>query len=488
MRISLFGKKPEDQSPAFSAGGRKTIRKRKLSDNSRVSREEVEERIDQILKAYHNASALIGNIPERFMPPAAKAIMKSALLENKKIKDFIYGLENRRPPRFMIVGRTGVGKSSLINAILGVYAAETSAVEIGTKDVVRHVYDVDGRTAMEVLDTRGIGESFGRTEGTETTAEKALMDAVRAFAPDGLLFVAPCANRDRLDQDVRTVSRMLKKYEKACGAQLPVFVVLNRADEVEPAQERIPSEFSERKKNNIRTSVEQVRRIMEEQGVSCIAMEAVSSYIDWGCTGEELAAMTPEEREAHPMVYDGRYHIEELQDMLIDNLQVEASMGLALAGKAEAVLSKLAVAVVGMFSVAAGGVPVTNFGADTPDSIALTGLQAIMVVFISIIGGVKLSFKQACDYIASFGGSFAAGRLFKATSRVMSSTVVIFIHRFFPMVPARISSLFLNCGLAGGGTAIIGLASVRHFIQGISMTRVKNEFGEKIRSKLGKIF
>lgn len=493
MGFPTFRKKPVSQSPASDdirekknqEKRRKTDGKKRgrTVDNSRVSRDEVERRIEQILAAYNNAAALIDSIPERYMPSAAKAIMKSALLENKKVKEFIYGLEHRRPPRFMIVGRTGVGKSSLINAMLGIYAAETSAIQIGTRGVTRHEYQVEGRTTIEVLDTRGVGESFDGEEGTQETAERALLEAIRSFSPDGLLFVVPCANRDRLNQDAGIVSHILKKYKKAHGTEIPVFVVLNRADEVEPIQEKRSEEFSQRKLNNIQTSIRQVQKVMEEQGIAYMEIEAVSSYIDWGHTPEELAQMSQEEREALPMAYDGRYQIDRLMEILIDNLQVEASMGLALVGKAETVLNKLAVAVVGMFSLAAGGVPVTNFHAGTPDSIALTGLQAIMVLFISIIGGVQLSFKQACDYIAGFGGSFAAGRLFKATSHAMSGAVVFFIQRFFPMVPAKISALFLNCGLAGGGTAIIGLASVRHFIQGISLTKVKNEFGEKMRRK-----
>ncbi|MEG7529924.1 MAG: hypothetical protein RSF83_00860, partial [Hungatella sp.] len=69
-----------------------------------------------------------------------------------------------------------------------------------------------------------------------------------------------------------------------------------------------------------------------------------------------------------------------------------------------------------------------------------------------------------------------------------SGTVVFFIQRFFPMIPQKVSALFINCGLAGGGTAIIGLASVRHFIQGISLTKVKSEFGGQVKEKMRQLF
>ncbi|MEG0369502.1 MAG: GTPase, partial [Hungatella sp.] len=459
-------------------------KKKKTVDHANISHEEVEKRIDQILAAYQNAAVMIDGIPDQYLPFAAKTIMKKALLENPKIQEFIYGLEHRRPPRFMIVGRTGVGKSSLINAMLGIYAAETSAVEIGTKGVIRHAYEVEGKTSIEVLDTRGVGESFDDSRESAQTAETALLHAMLVFSPDAILFVEPCANRDRLNQDAKITSRMLKRYRREYHLEIPVFVVLNRADEVEPIQEKDPSQFSNRKLANMKTSVGQVRKVLEEQDISYIDILPVCSYIDWGHTQEELSAMSQEERENLPMLYDGRYQIEELMELILDNMQVEASMGLAMVGKAETVLNKLAVAMVGIFSLAAGGVPVTNFSVGTPDNIALTGLQAIMVLFISMIGGIRLSFKQACDYIVGFGGTFATGQLFKMTSHVMSGTVVFFIQRFFPMIPQKVSALFINCGLAGGGTAIIGLASVRHFIQGISLTKVKSEFGGQVKEKM----
>ena len=472
--------KTDKKAGSMGAGSRQKA-------DRQVSREEVEARIERVLSAYRGMEQLIDSLPDKVAPPFVKVTVKKMLLDNKKVKDFLYALEHRRPPRFMIVGRTGVGKSSLINALLGTYAAQTSAVEIGTRGVVRHEYRQEGKTVIEVLDTRGVGESFGDRETGADSAERALGNAIRVFAPDAVLFVLPCAGRDRLNHDASVVSRILKSYEKQYHGKLPVFVILNRADEVEPAQEREGKAFSERKLANIKKAVEQAERVLTGQNLEFTDIRAVSSYIDWGYPPEEIEQMGQEERERLTMVYDGRYQIEALKKVLIDNLDVEAGMGLALVGQAEEVLNRLALEVVGVFTLAAGSVPVKGEMIPAGDSAALTTLQAIMVLFISLIGGIRLSFFQACEYLMGFGGTFFSGRLFKVTARFMSKGASFMIARFFPVIPQRISELFINCGVAGGGTAIIGIASVRHFVQGISITKVKTEIRVMLAKKRGQV-
>ena len=69
------------------------------------------------------------------------------------------GIDSHRPPRIFLVGRTGVGKSSLINALCGSYVAKVSDTKICTEGAEMYQCKDEGRVLMDILDTRGIAES-----------------------------------------------------------------------------------------------------------------------------------------------------------------------------------------------------------------------------------------------------------------------------------------------------------------------------------------
>ena len=69
------------------------------------------------------------------------------------------GIDNHRPPRIFLIGRTGVGKSSLINALCGAYVAGVSDTKSCTEDVQIYECKDNDRVLMQILDTREIGRA-----------------------------------------------------------------------------------------------------------------------------------------------------------------------------------------------------------------------------------------------------------------------------------------------------------------------------------------
>ena len=69
--------------------------------------EDTEERLDRLVNLYEKLDEWLDMIPG--LPTAARDKIKEGLVKNKDRKSLVDAIKNRRPPRFVLVGRTGVG-------------------------------------------------------------------------------------------------------------------------------------------------------------------------------------------------------------------------------------------------------------------------------------------------------------------------------------------------------------------------------------------
>lgn len=412
-----------------------------------MNTDDIESRLEKIAQLFEKVNTLIEEqLPIKF-PKAVEDLIKNAIFNNEDMVDLIDGIKNRRPPKFILIGRTGVGKSSLINAMCGRYLAKVSDVEIGTREAQRFSYTYLGKTIFEVIDTRGIAEA---EEVGSKSAEAALSDAMRNFEPDAILFLTPCTARDHLDSDAAFLKLTISQFK----SKIPVIGLLTRADEMPPSREKEPEKYPAHKVLKIQQSAEQVKRILDNQGISYLDVFSVSSYIEWN---QEPSTLSEEEWSNLKIDFDGRYKIDYLLDLLEDNLQIRAGIFLMLATRLDRASRKLSRKIAKVFSTAAAVVGVNPI--PFSDLYILLALQSLMLMLIAYLAGYDISFNSAKKLIISLGGNGLAGLGFRALAQQSAKALNV--------VTPGAGSL-VSGGVAAAGTYGVGEAAIQYYFDGLS--------------------
>lgn len=96
-------------------------------------KDKIEKRMQNMKKFYIKAGELIDNLPDA-VSKKTREMLKDTILGDKELKQLMDGIDTHRPPRIFLIGRTGVGKSSLINALCGAYVAGVSDTKSCTEN------------------------------------------------------------------------------------------------------------------------------------------------------------------------------------------------------------------------------------------------------------------------------------------------------------------------------------------------------------------
>jgi GTPase len=132
-------------------------------------------------------------------------------------------------PRLAIVGRPNVGKSTLLNRLLGSERAVVSEEAGTTTDAVAGEVEVDGATERYlVLDTAGVGRGARKTSGVPYYSSLRTAEAIRRSEVSLLLVDAV----DGLVAGDLRIARQIEDAGSSCG------VLINKRDLVPPEQVR----------------------------------------------------------------------------------------------------------------------------------------------------------------------------------------------------------------------------------------------------------
>lgn len=429
----------------------------------------IEQRLQNMKNFYTKVGDLLDNLPDA-IPEKARQKIRDTILGDEELKNLMDGVDSHRPPRIFLIGRTGVGKSSLINALCGAYVAPVSDTRSCTETAQTYQCKDGERTLMEILDTRGIAESDNLN--AEISAEDMLINQVKEFSPDVAIFMLNCTHRDDVDSDVNFLKKLSEPYAQAYNMRLPIVAVVNKCDEMAPSRLKNPNEYTESKTKKIAEQVQHYKEIIVKNNLKIDDIIAVSSLIDWmTADGTEIDADSIEslpisDIENLQIAFDGRYHIEELLNILEKAiLDFSARMGLRMALKLQEVVRRIANQLNKSFSAMSATVALSPI--PISDIYILLLLQGILVCLIASLSGRDISLDTAKEFVLSMGGIAGAGYGFRLLAQQASKILNVFWAGSGSAVSASIAAL---------GTSAIGKAAIAYYIDDKTIEEAKSTF------------
>lgn len=429
----------------------------------------VEQRLQNMKKFYIKAGEIIDKLPDA-IPEKTRTMLKDTILGDKDLKKLMEGIDSHRPPRMFLIGRTGVGKSSLINALCNSYVAKVSDTTSCTPNANIYQCKDGDRVLMEILDTRGIAESECLDD--KISAEDALINDINEFSPDVAIFMLNCMHRDDVDADVEFLKKVAQKYAEINMMRLPIVVVINKCDEMAPSRFKNPNEYTTNKIEKINEVVQYYKSIIVRGGLKIDNIIPVSSLIDWRTPDgievgvEEIDNLPQYDIDNLEIAFDGRYRIEELLDILEEAIpDFEAQMGLRMAARLNEVVKRFSKHLNSIFSGISATVALTPI--PVSDIYVLLIIQAVLVSLIASLSGRDISLETAKEFILSLGGIAGAGYAFK----LLAQQATKFLNLVWPGSGSAVSS-----AIAAVGTSAIGKAAIAYYVDGRTMDEAKKKF------------
>nr|WP_300004411.1 GTPase [Tissierella sp.] len=378
------------------------------------------------------------------LPDEAKNFIK------EKVMDPIFEevsklIGESRPPVIFLVGRSGHGKSSLLNALANRKVAEVGDVKPTTAQAVAYEINFPDRYATwTVVDTRGIFETT-KPDGAlgDDTVEILKQDIVK-YKPDIILHVVAASELRNLSNDLKVFKELVKQVKKERDIEVPTIVAINKVDTLGNPRAWPPEESAE-KSHLIKEALEYMTQdILKIEDMEKIDLN--NSIKGYKTFEDQYKGVVP------VCSLEGDFwNIESLSDLIGAHLPDEAIIDFYQAQERKSQLKGLSTSIINKFATISGTIGASPV--PIADILILTPLQLLM---ISIIGGLscrEFTKETAYEYLTAAGINIGAAFGLRTVA-----------HQLMKLIP--VAGWAGSGAIAASGTYAIGKSAEAYFFLG----------------------
>ncbi len=405
-----------------------------------IDRNRLKDLIGDIDELFETFSAPLG---ERAREWIQTAVMGPAFTE---LREFI---EDSRPPVLFLAGRSGHGKSSVINALAGRKIAQTGHVKPTTPEAVAHLVAFPERFATwQVVDSRGIFETSPPGGAPTPDATQALSEAMLKYRPDVVLHVISTPEVRALSNDLRVMSEMMAGLRERTGGETPLVVVLSKPDIIGNPREWPPERYS-RKAAQIKEALDYFvsDALQIKTGVRALDLNTPYRGYEFDPNQRNVFCVVP----VFSYEEDEPWNVEMLVQAIGDRLPKSARLDFYQAQQRKEFLRRLSDSIIKRFAgiaTAIGSSPIP-----VADIAVLTPLQLMMIAVIAGLSCQQLSLGSATQYLAAAGINVGGA----VGMRTVAQQLIKLIPGAGPVVSGTI---------AGAGTYALGKSAQAYFFSG----------------------
>jgi uncharacterized protein (DUF697 family)/GTP-binding protein EngB required for normal cell division len=355
---------------------------------------------------------------------------------------------NARPPRLYLMGRSGHGKSTLINALANREVAVVGHVEPTTmQSEIHRIEFPEVHAAWEIIDSRGIFEAMRPDGAPGRNAVEQVQEDILKHKPDVILHAIAARETRSMSEDVRVGKEVRELIKRKLHVVPPTVIVLTQTDLLEPAREWPPTPGGRKM-----TRIKEILDFVVGKIIGAKAFEpfdkAEPAY-GYKITEESfVSGVIPVAAPAPPEPF---WNVEQLSECIGQLIPKEAQLDFFQAQQRKALLKNVALNMVDRFATTAALIGSTPL--PIADMFLLTPLQMLMVAMVGGLSCRSMTVATAGEFMGASGATVAAGFALREVARQAM--------KFVPFLGAPVAG-----GIAYSGTRAVGRSAVSYFFLG----------------------